>query len=341
MNQGLDSSTLRQIVVILLFLLCLQIPFIVAQDRNDKSEFAAPEGITFSDPVDSIWEFGLKINASGNSRGITAAIPIPMNWPEQEVEILSEEKTQNVGDFKKKNPTRHTRQFSFNVNRISGRQPEIGYIRFKIKKRFIIAPKDTSQFVIAANVPNEQKTFLKPSPYIESKHERICEIADELKDESLSAWDQVEQIYRWVRANVQYKFDTQIHSCLDALESGHGDCEELSSLFIAICRAQGIPARAVWIPDHTYPEFYLEDKQGKGHWFPCQAAGPYEFGAMSESKPILQKGDRFRIPGQRNEVRYIRPTLVARDAGGPLSIEWISRKVDVTEDSDSKKQPGR
>ena len=42
-----------------------------------------------------------------------------------------------------------------------------------------------------------------------------------------------------------------------ALRDGTGDCEELSSLFIALCRAHGIPARTVWVPDHCYPEFYL------------------------------------------------------------------------------------
>jgi len=75
--------------------------------------------------------------------------------------------------------------------------------------------------------------------------------------------NQVEAIYDWVRENVEYKFDTQIHSCLDALDSGKGDCEELSSLFIAICRARDIPARAVWIPGHTYPEFYLLDERNE------------------------------------------------------------------------------
>ena len=80
------------------------------------------------------------------------------------------------------------------------------------------------------------------------------------------------------------------------LDDGVGDCEELSSLFIAICRAAGVPARAVWIPGHTYPEFYLVDEQGEGHWYPCQIAGAgHDFGRMPESKPILQKGDRFRI----------------------------------------------
>ena len=288
---------------------------------------AAGNGITFSDPIESIWEFGLKLNASGGARGITATVPIPMQWPEQDVEILIEQKSDNIGKFVLKNPTKHTRQFVFKVNQIASGQTETALIRFKINKRLIVAPTDTSQFVITKKVPSNIKTFLKSSPYIESEDKQIREIASSLVDDTLSAWDQIEKNLRWVRANIEYKFDKQIHSCLRALDVKHGDCEELSSLFIAICRAQGIPARAVWIPDHTYPEFYLSDKDGNGHWFPCQAAGNYEFGSMTEPKPILQKGDRFRIPGQRDEVRYLRPTLVARQAPNGVSIQWISRQV--------------
>jgi hypothetical protein len=104
----------------------------------------------------------------------------------------------------------------------------------------------------------------------------------------------------------------------------------MTALFIAICRARGIPARAVWIPQHTYPEFYLEDGQGNGHWFPCQVAGPYEFGGMTEAFPILQKGDNFKIPGLPRARRFVQPTLSAD--GGPVKLESIMRRVDKPHD---------
>ena len=83
---------------------------------------------------------------------------------------------------------------------------------------------------------------------------------------------------------------------MHALSTGVGDCEELTSLFIALCRQHGIPARSVWVDGHTYPEFYLVDGQGVGEWFPCQAAGDRAFGSLPAMRPILQKGDRFQIP---------------------------------------------
>lgn len=292
--------------------------------QSDEGSTAKP-GIRLSEPVESVWEFGVKVNSTGNGKQISVSVPIPREWPEQQLEVITEDKTPNVGRFVEKDITKYARQFTYSVNRMGAGDSATGLIRFKVKKRYIAAPKDISQYTIAKKVPKKLRTFLKPSPFIESNHKRIKTIAKELHDESLSGWDQVETFYKWVRENIEYKFDVQNHSCLTALDSKFGDCEELSATFIAICRASGIPARAVWVPGHTYPEFYLEDKDGEGHWFPCQAAGTYEFGSMSDLKPILQKGDRFRIPGQREEVRYLRPTLTASEGAG-LSIEWIARE---------------
>ena len=302
----------------------------VAGDDSGNSA----QGITFSDPIESYWEFGMNIAASSNSFRIRATLPVPMDWPEQTIEVIAEEKSNNIGKLVVKNNTDCAKQLSFKVQPMAGGQKESVLIRYKIQKRLIVAPKETSQFELAKEIPRDVKTFLKHSPYIESNHKRIRKIAETLKNGNLSAWDQVETILRWVRDNVEYKFDKKIHSCLEALDSKHGDCEELSSLFIAICRAQGIPARAVWIPDHTYPEFYLVDKAGNGHWFPCQAAGTYEFGSMTEAKPILHKGDRFKIDGERNQVRYLRPTLYAKP--GAASIGWVNRQIEKPADAKTK-----
>ncbi len=284
---------------------------------------------TFGKPVRTVWDFGLEIQATDKASGIAATVPVPMEWPEQSIRVLGEHRSGGVGQFKHRNLTKEARQLQFNVNRISSNENAIGFETYEVLRRPILKPAEPKQLQIADPVPGKVKRFLKPSPYIESRHTRIRAIAAKLKAQhgDGSAWEWVESIYRYVRETVEYKFDKQIHSCLEALESGHGDCEELSSLFIAICRASDIPARAVWIPGHTYPEFYLVDPQGNGHWFPCQAAGIYEFGEMNETRPVLQKGDQFRLPGQRKPVRYVIPTLVAKDPGSGIGLEWIARET--------------
>ena len=132
-----------------------------------------------------------------------------------------------------------------------------------------------------------------------------------------NAWAQVEGIYDWVRTNIEYR-KGPIRHIRDALKDKKGDCEEMTGLFVAICRASNIPARCVWIPEHCYPEFYLEDPNGEGHWFPCQVAGDRQFGQMHEYRPILQKGDRFKVPEETLPLRYIAEyfTCKQRPAGG-------------------------
>ena len=332
----MPSPTKLLSIIVAIAWLCSGLAYGQKSTQSSQSEQASTEqattkpGIRLGEPIESVWEFGVSVNSTGNGKQISVSVPIPREWPEQQLEVITEDKTPNVGRFVEKDVTKYARQFSYSVNRMGTGDSATGLIRFKVKKRFIAAPKDTSQYKIAKKVPSNLRTFLKPSPFIESNHKRIKTIAKELRDESLDGWNQVETIYQWVRETIEYKFDVQNRSCLTALDSKFGDCEELSATFIAICRANGIPARAVWVPGHTYPEFYLEDQSGEGHWFPCQAAGTYEFGSMSDPKPILQKGDRFRIPGQRKEVRYLRPTLTASEGAG-LSIQWIARQSEEEE----------
>ena len=122
--------------------------------------------------------------------------------------------------------------------------------------------------------------------------------------EADSAWRRVELAYDYVRDKVEY-VEGDLKNASQALRDGNGDCEEMTSLFVAICRNLDVPARVVWIPDHCYPEFYLEDAEGNGIWYPCQAAGTRQFGRMDETRPVLQKGDRFKVPEKKTPVRYV------------------------------------
>jgi hypothetical protein len=274
------------------------------------------------------FEFGLRIRSQALSTGLLGSVPIPNDWPEQTVTIVQENSSGNLRKISYKNLTREIRQMILKVNRLDAGEVASGSVIVRVDKRFIEPPSRPDELVFASRIPSPVRQYLRPSPWIESDDREIRKLAASLEiDEQASAWKQVEQIYNWVRDRIEYKFDTQIHSCLDALQSRTGDCEEMSSVFIALCRARGIPARAVWIPAHTYPEFFLVDADGNGYWIPCQIAGAYEFGAMSELRPILQKGDRFKLPGNPKPLRYVQPTLVAKDSPGGLEIEFIARQI--------------
>lgn len=275
------------------------------------------------------WEMGIEIESSGNASGVTAIFPVPIDWPEQKVKLLEEKKSDEVARIRTRyvDATKTCKIAVVTIPRLAAGTTARATLVFEIKKSHITEPPNTSRFRISRAAARSQRQYLGSSPFIETTHPQIEAIATSLESDDQPNWENVESIFDWVRENIAYEFDEQIQTCLTALQNRQGDCEELSSVFIAICRAKGIPARAVWIPGHTYPEFYLEDPSGQGHWFPCQVAGgDHDFGRMPEDRPILQKGDRFKVPGHAQLQRYVRPTLQVRQATVSPTLKWILEK---------------
>ena len=284
--------------------------------------------LKFSDAIDSTWEMGVEVSATAKTSGIIVTGPLPIEWDEQTIEIVDEKKSANVSRVSVKTLDKSVKQFTATIPKLSGGEKASIVFTVKVRKKHTLDPNATGELRLATQRETSKlRKFLLPSPFIESKDKKIISLASTIGNDSDPAWEQVRDVFDWVRENVEYKFDTRIKSCLTALDNGVGDCEEMSSLFIAICRAKGIPARAIWVPGHTYPEFYLVGKDGKGIWFPCQVAGGNDdFGRMPEDRPILQKGDNFRIKGMKKPMRYVQPTLRARNANATPKLIWIMKK---------------
>lgn len=269
------------------------------------------------------WKIGVTVTATSPCFGILSTIPVPTDWPEQTVEIDEEDISPNISRVNYRELD-GVKQMVVTIRSLNAGETASALVTFEVDKSTILAPADPRQFRVAKSPPREIRQYLGTSPYIESRHSRIRDLARELSGENLEAWERVEAIYDWVRDNIEYR-NGSLKGALAALRDGNGDCEELTSLFIALCRANDIPARTVWIPGHCYPEFYLEDGQGVGHWFPCQAAGSREFGGMADFKPILQKGDNFQVPERgRERQRYVAEFLTGKKIQGtPPRVKFV------------------
>ena len=138
-------------------------------------------------------------------------------------------------------------------------------------------------------------------------------------------WQQVEAIYDWVMTNIQAN-KGELKGAARTLNDKAGDPEDMASLFIALCRASKIPARTVWVPQHVYPEFYLIDDDDHGHWFPCQTDGTRSFGGISETGPILLKGDNFHDAERPREKMRLVPEFFkgtgSKSAGTP-NVQFV------------------
>jgi transglutaminase-like putative cysteine protease len=110
--------------------------------------------------------------------------------------------------------------------------------------------------------------YLTPEPYCESDSADMVTLAQQLKTDTER--ETVRKIFQWVTSNVQYAgYIKNPRGAAYALTHGKGDCTEYMYLFVALCRAAGIPARGLggYVVDrnamlrpqayHNWAEFYL------------------------------------------------------------------------------------
>lgn len=272
------------------------------------------------------WLIGMEVVAQGGPcRNLIATLPVPLEWPEQDAKLLEDDTTPNVRPLEFRDvPGGGARQVIVQIPLLQAGEEAQVHLKYEVRKWPLVAPQEVSQFAIPRGLPRDFGPYLGPSPYIETTHRRIREAARQAAAGKEGGWETARAIYDWVRANVRYK-EGPIKGAAAALADGEGDCEELTSLVIALCRVNRIPARTVWVPGHCYPEFYLVDQENQGHWFPCQAAGDPAFGEMNEPRPILQKGDNFKVPERRNKVRYVSEFLTG--SGGSPRVTWLRREI--------------
>jgi hypothetical protein len=294
-----------------------------------SAQFAAPEAgsaaPTLGDARTQKYRVGVRVTAEGGPcRGIYATLPVPADWPEQKVQIVQEDVSPDVRSLRYRTLPGGVKQMIVEIPDLPAGDNAHAIVTFSLERASIVPPADPARLSIPQKPDRALRAFLGASPYIETRHPKILKLA-KATGADLEGWQKVEAIYDTVREKVEYR-NGDLKGAARALADGWGDCEELTCLFIAMARAEGIPARTVWVEGHCYPEFYLVDADGQGWWYPCQAAGTRSFGGMPDQLPILQKGDSFRDPDRPGKtLRYVSEFIKgsATDGGGSPKVTWI------------------
>jgi hypothetical protein len=302
---------------------------IVALTGPARAQFAAQEAgsaaPTLGDARTQKYRVGVMVVAEGGPcRGIYATLPVPADWPEQKVQVVQEDVSPDVRSLRYRALPGGVKQMIVEIPDLPAGDKAHAIVTFSLERTSIMPPADPSPLSIPQKPDRALRAFLGASPYLETRHPKILKLAKATGGD-LEGWQKVEAIYDTVREKVEYR-NGDLKGAARALADGWGDCEELTCLFIAMARAEGIPARTVWVEGHCYPEFYLVDADGQGWWYPCQAAGTRAFGGMPDQLPILQKGDSFRDPDRPGKtLRYVSEFIrgSATDGGGSPKVTWI------------------
>ncbi len=143
-------------------------------------------------------------------------------------------------------------------------------------------PRPQFLAVLLLLTPSAQATsdFLGATPLIDTGHHRVENAAQKLTADLSTDREKAVAIHRFVRDEIEYGFTRSFYEqkASAVLRSGRGFCTSKTTLFVALLRASGIPARqrfveldvailegivdpgTPWI-DHSYAEVQLD-----GEW---------------------------------------------------------------------------
>ena len=118
-------------------------------------------------------------------------------------------------------------------------------------------------------LPKDIIIYTKPSSTIDSSDEDIIRLASELVKGEDDLYSAVFKIADWTKNNINYNLSTLTADVSQkaswVLQNRQGVCDELTSLFIALLRAVGVPARFVSGLAYTESELFPE-RWGSHGW---------------------------------------------------------------------------
>ncbi len=184
----------------------------------------------------------------------------------------------------------------------------------------LIPVKEKIPFPIE-NLPSEIAFYAKPSATIDSNDESIIRLASDIVKGEDDLYPAVFRIAEWTKNNVNYNLSTLTADVTQkaswVLESRQGVCDEIATLFIALLRAIGIPARFASGIAYTDSELFPE-KWGPHGWaevyFPGYGWVPFDV--------------------TYGEFGWIDPTHIkfkdSADSDEPSTYyQWLGRNVDL------------
>ncbi len=125
--------------------------------------------------------------------------------------------------------------------------------------------------------------------YIDPNNVDIKSTAQDVSDQTdnNNSFILARELFIWLKQNTDYKIHTinnDVQPASKTMQRGTGDCDDLSFLYISLCRSLGIPARfirgylveetdgVVSAVSHAWVEVFVGDNIGDNGWIPVECA---------------------------------------------------------------------
>ena len=183
------------------------------------------------------------VGGDGNMIETSAQTVFPTDWPEQRVELVETNVPGNI-NYAFRDLPGNNRQLLLFAPLITPGQTVEATVKVRIEKSHIVGPPEPASLSLPRRPSTSLRQYLSASPYIDPNDSEIRKVVKQIDAaQPVTAWQRVEMLYDWVRDNISYVNSDLKRSSKPSATAG--DCEEMTSIFVALCRAARVPARCV------------------------------------------------------------------------------------------------
>jgi len=179
--------------------------------------------------------------------------------------------------------------------------------------------------------------------YIDPNNVDIKSTAQDISDQtdSNNSFILAKELFIWLKQNTDYEMHTinnEVQPASETMQLGTGDCDDLSFLYISLCRSLGIPARfirgylveetdgVVSAVAHAWTEVFVGGNIGNQGWIPVECA-------CSSKDMVVQVNQNFGIENV-GHLRLFRDDGSNESMGasisGPMARYDTGMKVEMT-----------
>lgn len=258
----------------------------------------------YLDPREFDVRAGIRWRSDGQTRNLKGSTLVPCAFPEQEVLNWQIEKPE--GCEARVQPLSDTAaQLQMAAPGIRPGETITVAVVARVRLFRFCPHYSADQFADGQEYPQAIRDhYLGNSPGIRCEMPGVRELVKSITSRHDPPWQRARRFFDWAWDNIE-GLPGKYTSVQAAIRNGRGDCEERAGVFVALCRANGIPARLVLVPNHCWAEFCLINQDGEACWIPAHTAAYNWFGWTGTHELVLQKGDRIDQPGKDKTVRLV------------------------------------
>ncbi|MEZ6095510.1 MAG: transglutaminase domain-containing protein [Pirellulaceae bacterium] len=298
---------------------------------SQSSSLASGEQPEFIEPIVFRWKVGVRIEGGTKScSNLLITIPIPTNWPEQTVTVFEQNVPLSSREFQIREGNSGLQQMVATIPKLNANQEVEFEMVFNVQVHKVKPPESPHALLKPKHLDRDMRVYLDASPGISFTYSKLRKQLKEIVENCDNPWDEAKAIYSWIIENIENNHAMPTEA-LDCFKNRAGGPEDIVGLFVAMCRLNKIPSRTVWVDGTQYAEFYLENEDKEGFWYPVVLTGIPEFAANSDPRIIMQKGDSIRVPEKNTPLRFVNEFVTAEGTSNASKpkVEFIRELVTI------------